>query len=274
MSSKGTLLTPRYHELGFDTEQMAAVGAGQIPGLAAVRLNGVNPAVAINTLEDVWQVGGLYTWLSAAVALEAISSDANDTVAGSGARKVIVEGLDASFLEVSEEIDMNGASASTATTQTFLRINRVYVSEHGTYGATTAGGNTGTITIRTESAGATHASIGLSTQGSAGFGVSRLGRYTVPAAKSALLVAHEQSVATGSTAEFHCWTRENADDVTVPVSSQQQLFSYGSFLGTQQVKHTIPHVLPAKTDLWFSAIGGAAEVLVTLAADLVLITNP
>ena len=57
---------------------------------------GSNPDVG-TTMEDIWQTGGVYTWLQSAVTLEAISDSADDIITGSGARKVIVQGLDPDF---------------------------------------------------------------------------------------------------------------------------------------------------------------------------------
>ena len=84
------------------------------------------------TEEDVWTVGGVYTWLQAPVNLEAISTSANDTIAGTGARIITVEGLDENWNAISEDIEMNGVSATLPTINGFIRINRVFVKEVGT----------------------------------------------------------------------------------------------------------------------------------------------
>ena len=68
-------------------------------------------------VEDIWITGGVYVWLTAAVTLEAISSDANDTADGTGARTIHVLGLDGNWDEITEDITMNGTSATARTTK-------------------------------------------------------------------------------------------------------------------------------------------------------------
>jgi hypothetical protein len=71
--------------------------------------------------------------------------DANDTAAGTGAREVTLEGLDATGAEIVETIATNGASASTATTNSFIRLHRLYVSASGTYATQSTGSHVGDI---------------------------------------------------------------------------------------------------------------------------------
>jgi len=269
-----SLLSKLYNEKGFEAAFFAACGAGAITGLKARNIFGENDSVATNALEDIWSSTGLYTWLQVAAKLEIISDDANDTVAGSGAREVTVEGLDANFLEISETINTNGVSASVATTKSFLRVNACFVSKMGAYGSTTAFGNTGTITLRTESAGAIHGVIGISANGSAGFGKIRIGRYSVPANFSALMLRHTATIQSGQTAEVFGFSRKGADVVAAPFTSQQTFFNHTAFVGQQDGPLVVPLLFPEKTDIWFSAIGGAGNVAVSISAEVLLIENP
>jgi hypothetical protein len=75
------------------------------------------------------------------------SSSANDTSAGTGARTIVVQGLDANYNEVSETVTMNGQTAVTMT-NALLRVNYVYVATAGS-GNSAAGDiyvGTGTVT--------------------------------------------------------------------------------------------------------------------------------
>lgn len=139
------------------------------------------------TEEDVWTVGGVYTWLQAPVNLEAISTSANDTIAGTGARIITVEGLDENWNAISEDIEMNGVSATLPTINGFIRINRVFVKEVGTYAGTIVGGNAGNIVLRTESGGATHAEILL--EATVPQGQSQVSRFSVPKGHTAFVWA-------------------------------------------------------------------------------------
>lgn len=94
------------------------------------------------TPETIWPTGGLYTDISSAVGLDILSSDADDTTAGAGARTVQIYGLDGNYAEQNETITLNGSTA-TSSTNTYLFINRAIVRSAGS-----SGWNEGTITIR------------------------------------------------------------------------------------------------------------------------------
>lgn len=79
---------------------LIAVGLGQVPGYRRITALGNNPDVDTAGPEDVWSGGGLYPWMTTATALEIVSDSASDTSAGTGARTVLVNGLDANFVEV------------------------------------------------------------------------------------------------------------------------------------------------------------------------------
>ncbi len=88
--------------------------------------NGVNDAVAAGAVPvDVWNVGGILAWRSTAAAASLVSSDAGDTAAGTGAQVVRVEGVDANFDYVTEDIPLNGLTP-VVTTQQFLHTNRIF----------------------------------------------------------------------------------------------------------------------------------------------------
>ena len=106
------------------------VARGQIYKHAHLDKFGYNADIATSQ-ETLWSLGGSYTWRTTAVAMKISSSDAKDTAAGVGARTVTIQGLDANFAEVEETVTMAGQTASTATTQTFLRVHRAFVVTNG-----------------------------------------------------------------------------------------------------------------------------------------------
>lgn len=79
--------------------------------------------------------------------------NAADTAAGAGAREVTLIGLDASGNVVTEAIATNGISASSATTNSFIRLYRAYVSASGTYATAAAGSHTAAIVIENSAGG-------------------------------------------------------------------------------------------------------------------------
>jgi len=148
-----------------------AVGLGYLsPDVRRVTALGNNPDVDTGTVpEDIWSGGGLYPFMTAATSLELVSSDANDTSAGTGARTVLISGLDASYVEQSDTVTLNGTTAVDLPRQ-YFRINQLMVL---TAGSTES--NVGTITLRDDGGGTTRGLI-MPTNG-----ISRQAVYTVPA---------------------------------------------------------------------------------------------
>lgn len=154
----------------FSNEFVMQVGFGLIPGHTRITALGNNPSVDTGTVpEDIHASGGVYTWLSASSSLEMLSSNAADTAAGTGARTVTINGLDANYKPQSETVTLNGVTP-VALTKSYLRVNNMLIMSAGS-GKT----NAGTITARVASAGATQATI------PAGYGITRRSLYTVPA---------------------------------------------------------------------------------------------
>jgi|AACY02.2.fsa_nt_gi hypothetical protein len=77
--------------------------------------------------------------------------NANDTADGSGARSVKLWGINALGDEVTEVISTAGASASDATTNSFIRLYHVEVYQSGTYGTQAVGSHSGNIVIEDSS---------------------------------------------------------------------------------------------------------------------------
>jgi hypothetical protein len=122
------------------------VSRGQIQGHRNVTVFGFNPDVD-TTQVSVWPLPSLITFPASAIQMTVSSSSANDTSAGTGARTIVVQGLDANYNEVSETVTMNGQTAVTMTAA-LLRVNYAYVLTAGS-GNGAAGDiyiGTGTVT--------------------------------------------------------------------------------------------------------------------------------
>ena len=155
------------------------VSKGNIPGATAVFKFGYNPDV--NGVEEtIWNNGGDYDW--SALTTEAIiyfsSTSANDSIADIGARQVVVQGLDANYVEITETVDLTGQT-QTATTQEFLRVNRSYVLTAGSSGT-----SIGTIYGSSEVGVAAGVPTGNIVVNMGLFNQSQLGIYTVPAGRT------------------------------------------------------------------------------------------
>ena len=115
-----------HRNYGIETAFGAVTGHTRISGV------GSNPDVDTGTLpEDVWDGGGLYPFLTASTALEIVSSDVNDSAAGTGARTVSVAGLNSSYVPVNQTLTLNGTTPVAIPTALF-RIQNIRISSAGT----------------------------------------------------------------------------------------------------------------------------------------------
>jgi hypothetical protein len=126
----------------------------------------------------MWSAGELRVLPSEAAVCIATSTDANDdgNPASTGASVIRIEGLDANYDEITEDITLEGLSNATGS-KSFLRINRAYI--------TTAGSsevNEGDITV----------TIGGNTQAfiEANQGQTHQTHFTVPNGKYFLITSY------------------------------------------------------------------------------------
>ncbi len=166
-------------------------------GVKSVLLVGRNDAISTGE-ETVWQVGGGYAPLTTAVAFEIVSSNANDTAAGTGARTVYVDLVDGNFKQTTQTLTLNGTTA-VAITGTYIACNRMRVTTVGSNGA-----QVGNINVRTVAGPVIKRQLpsgpGISSPGDTNF------IYTIPAGAVGLLT----SVAfggTGITGDLKAWLR-------------------------------------------------------------------
>ena len=140
---------------------------GRVAGHSRVAIYGHSPTPGAGT--DVWEGASAYPFQTVASKLEILSASANDTSAGTGARTMMITGLDANFNPLSEVITMNGVTP-VQSVGTYLRVNGLNIMTSGS-GHT----NAGDITLRLTGAGATQAIA------RAGYGYAKSCVYTVPA---------------------------------------------------------------------------------------------
>jgi len=151
------------------------VARGEVPGYQQVIITGLNPDVG-SSFEDLWDVGGDFVFPTAAETWEILSDNVNDTSAGTGARTVLIQGLDTDYVEQQEVITMNGTSTVTTVRTDWFRITALQVISSGSNQA-----NVGNITIQVLSGGLIRSKI------RAGRGQTHNGFFTVPKDKSLLI---------------------------------------------------------------------------------------
>ena len=129
------------------------VAKGLVPGTTGLFKFGFNADID-QTEETVWDAGGLYTYPASALAMTIVSSNANDTSAGTGARTVRVIGLDANYAEVTQTVSLNGTTTVSIPTS-LIRVYRAFV-------VTAGSGNTAAGTITIANGGTTYAQVAIS----------------------------------------------------------------------------------------------------------------
>lgn len=193
--------------------------------------------------------------------------DAADDASGLGAREITIEGLDGSGNAVSESVATAGASASSATTATFLRITRAYVSAEGVYSDGVTGGNEAAVTVET-TGGVQMLQI------AAGAGQSEHAAYTVPAGFTAYLVAFGAFVESAQSAAVKLWQRQAIDDVSAPYSARRTVLDFSALTGSRRDVFKTYSSFPEKTDLWVTAEKSTAgNTNVSAEFEMILVQN-
>jgi len=91
---------------------------------------GSNPDVDTASIEDLWEVGGVYNYLTSQQTIDIASSSVNDTFGGSGIEQVRITGVDDNYDPVSEIINMNGQT-TVVTDNRYLRIHSLTAIKDG-----------------------------------------------------------------------------------------------------------------------------------------------
>lgn len=202
----------------FDQDFYLKVKFGKVPGYSIVNKFGANYSVG-STAVPVTE-GGVFGTPTSSVALEILSSDANDTVSGSGAWSVYVEGLDENYDLSSETVSLNGTTP-VALTKTYTRVHRSYVVDTGTYATDTVGSHSGTITVR-DTAG--NEFIRISTTpalGSFPNGQTLCGVYSIPINKTGFIISKKISVESAKLPSIALFYRQEIHNTTPPYSAMR-----------------------------------------------------
>jgi len=166
------------------------VARGQIPGHSVIHVFGYNPDVDTNE-ETVWPIDGLLGHPVSPTIMKISSSSANDAAAGTGARTVLVEGVNGTGGLVQEIITLNGQTAVN-TVNTYDAIERMTVLTVGSGGANAGIIYAGTGTVTSGVPAVPYSAMG------AGENLSIVGHWTCPAGFTGYLV--KGSISVGPTA--------------------------------------------------------------------------
>ena len=238
------------------------VARGQIPGHRSVTIFGYNGDVD-TTEVTVWPHTGLIAHPAAALQMKVSSVNAADTSAGTGARTVLIQGLDADYNEISEVVTLSGQTAVT-TANSYIRINYAAVATAGS-GQSAAGDiyiGTGTVT-----AGVPATVYDLI---KFNYNDTVTGHYTVPAGYTAYLMQGMFTVGqvSGSTSVQGRLLTAGVDGIRRTAS----IVTLNN--GTADYAFDFPIAIPEKTDIEATAIGGANNNSCTSMFVILLVAGP
>lgn len=235
------------------------ISAGDVSGTSYIEKFGMNTDVDANK-ETIWDGGDIYSYISTPETLAVTSDSVNDAVAGSGARTVEIQGLDANYNVVLETLTVGGA----AGTQTFIRVFRAKVLTAGNSGI-----NEGTISVTSSDTSTVLAQIGIDGTGSnaAGRGQTFMALYTVPAGKTAYLT--QWTVGCG---------KQNTDAIATflarPQNGAWNAKDIITVSATTYAKdYKIPLQFTEKTDIEIRAYSSVNNSLVSSTFNLLVIDN-
>jgi hypothetical protein len=242
------------------------VAKGNVPGHSLVHKFGRNDSVPNGSWAFVTLLGQTAWPLSAATTVRIkAGGNAADTAAGAGAREITVQGIVATtFDEEAETIAPAGASASTATSKSFWRVHRKWVSSAGTYGSA----NTGAIVLENGAGGTDIITM------AAGEGQTQDALFTVPADKTGFLASVHVTTDSAKPVDVRCWVRENMDDTTAPVTSKRLKLFWDGIANSFNYRPYSPELsIMEKSDIWFEAQAGAGGGEVSIDFELLLVDN-
>lgn len=238
-------------------ERMLAIAEGDVSGHSVLLKFGRNADVDTGGVETIWEGGGAYPFPSTAQSLEAVSSSVDDDSAGTGARTITLIGLNASYVEQTQVIILDGTTP-VAITGTWLRVYRCSVTTAGT-GAV----NAGLITIRISGGGTTLLVIG------AGEGQTLMAVYTVPAGYTAYMISYYASANATPTLPAVDVSLYTMPSTMVINLKHKQALTAGYF----DHKFRAPFKIEEKTDIYLNASSSVNNTDVCGGFDLILVAN-
>lgn len=170
------------------------VSRGQIQGHKTLFKFGNNADIN-GSLETIWSQGGLYAYPASAIAMKVSSSSTDDAAAGTGARTVVVFGLDQNYNEASETVELDGQT-EVLTTTTFIRVFRAYVATAGSGGTAAGTIYVGTGTVTAGVPATVYAEIAL------GENQTTMALWTVPAGYTLYITGGTFSAASNNVAQY------------------------------------------------------------------------
>ncbi len=230
---------------------LLGIAANHYQGLSHVHKFGAVPAMSQNQTGTIWDVNDTaYPWsaFSSAGTLSVPAVNASDD-----GKTIKIIGLDANYYEIDEDVTVS-SSGATATTKSFIRVYRAYVSN---------GSETNVANIDVQKGGTTVLRI------TAGKGQTLMAIYTVPAGKTAYLMKGTSTCQDGADATGDMYVRyfgESAFRIghsfEVCGDGGQYMYDFG-----------IPLRIPEKSDIDVRGTVRSNNARLTAAFDMIVETN-
>jgi hypothetical protein len=221
------------------------ISEGNVEGHTSWEKYAINDDVDSAAEEDVWCVGGLYSWLTAEAGLAVISSSVEDdfdkTPAGTGIHSVRIYYLDHDFIERTTDVELNGTTEVNTSVTNIYRVNRIRPLAIGT--GLKAAGN---IDVKARAAGTT-----IYSRIATGFTKGRQLIYTVPYGKTLFIAQASGSIGGTEATKYGRFTlRSTWDNVSLTSNAWMTAYSeLGQQSGFFSFKYECPMSFPAGSDI-------------------------
>lgn len=224
---------------------------------------GYNSDIDVGT-EVIASQGGTFTPLYSAVTIDVSSASANDTLLGTGARTVLIDGVGPDYVYQTESLDMNGVTPVT-TSNTWIGVNRVQITESGSLKT-----NDGTITIAA-TAGATQAQI------PAGGGTTQALIYHSPSDRKALIKRMSVNMIKISggggspVATIKGWVYSSVTNSTKEIFRVSMDSSVSNYI---EVDFSSPNLIDEKSTFWLEGTTDVNNTVISARVDIVEARTP
>jgi len=197
------------------------------------------------SFETVWDDGGAYTYPTSAVAMDAVSTSASDTM------DVLINGLDANYDVIQETVTLTGTTPVTTSTS-FYRINKATI---------LSGSNVGDISI--SNGGTKYAFIGAT------IGTTQACVFTVPRGHNLFLFRIDVVSATANPNKYITFRNVTRTDTGRILRVAEGTMSTSQVSFDRQV----PFKIGEKTDFSFEAKSSSSENEIAMFIESILIKD-
>jgi hypothetical protein len=200
--------------------------------------------------ETIWDVGGIYAYPASAVTMTATTTAG--TPATDNGVNITIQGLDADYNEVSQEITLAGSGTAT-TTQTFLRVFRAFVS----------GSQEPTATVNITNGGTTYARVTLNDN------QTLMAIWTVPAGYTAYILKVNLGTGTSNINQYIIGRIVSRELGKVFRTEAKTTIQNGEII----LNFEVPVSFPEKTDIEARALSSGANNKVFADFEIIYIKN-